>query len=631
MVTFRGSMSGARRVAPWIVVATVAVACGGSDDAFTTAPPGTDGSTPDLDSGVDTGQDPGFGDGAAGDGASGGDGGTNPNVNVSGCSGTQTSCGGKCVVTSTDPRNCGGCGVTCGANQVCYSSGCANACPGTLTSCNGTCVDTSLDNANCGGCGKPCAPGTGCLGNTCVPSVPVTGAPKKCAGGGPPIVVQGTKAPTCTGKLAAVSFTYGLCACHDIGVPALTSDTVIDAFDSKVGPYKPGMKGGSAGANGGLKNTSSFRASGDIRVSGAAGQTVGAVTQADLQLHVAGNVSLAAQLGVGGDAFVGGTISGSAAATIGGTLHIPACGGVPANVKDAACVSGAVTVPDSCACKPAEIVPVSSIVAFYANPSNTDNAAIGLSASAFNAPGGPNRLDLPCGYYYLDRIVGSGVTIAVHGPTALVVGGSVDVGTVTFTLDPGATLDVFVGGTLTASGIVRVGSVAYPAGSRFYVGGVCKAATETCVTNGDCCSRLCSGGKCSGNGPEPKPWSVNLQSNSALNGLFYSANGAFWTSSDLEMYGAVFAGDYHSTSNTKIHYDGAATKLAAECPVPSGGGGADGGSGGADGGGNGGGCGSCRDCNNQACIGGQCGSCTADSQCCSPLVCVSGTCIPPIK
>lgn len=650
--------------APLLVSLALVGACGSDDAVDPSLPP----SAVDQDAGdaavvVDDASIPSFTDSsvdgpllgtddAAIDGAADGsttDGSTyNPNVNASGCSGTQTKCGGVCVSTSVDPQNCGACGHACKAGEVCYSSGCAAGCPAGLSACNGACVDKAIDNANCGSCGTKCNPGTGCVGGACVASVTVGGAPAKCAGGGPPVVVQGTSSPpTCSGKIAAVAFRYGLCTCHDIGIPALTSDSFIDAFDSKAGPYKPGGKGGSAGANGALKNTSQFQASGDIRVSGAGGQSVGGVTTAGLELHVAGNVTLANPLNVSGDAYVGGTFSGGASATIGGALHIPACGGVPANVSKASCVGGPVTVSDPCDCKAGEIVPVASIVSYYANPAHTDNATIGLSPAVFTAPGAPARLDLPCGYYYLDRIVENAVTIAVHGPTALVVGGSIQVGSVTFTLDPGATLDVFVGGTLTASSAIKVGSVAYPAGSRFYVGGVCKAASSTCAVNGDCCSQLCTAGHCVGSGPEPKPWSVNLQSNSGLNGLFYSANGAFWTSSDLEMYGAVFAGDYHSTSNTKIHYDAAATSLADECPPPPppGSGGGDGGTsdgsaGGADAGGTGadggpgggaGGCSSCRDCNNQACIGGTCGSCTDSAQCCSPLRCVSGRCIPPIK
>jgi hypothetical protein len=617
-------LSTARFLSPLAILAAVVVACG-SENAVDDAPPSE---APDATA-ESAAPPPGFGEAGPPDGASdasitGGDAG-NPNVNASGCSGTQTSCSGKCVVTSVDPNNCGACGKACAPGEVCFSSGCRATCGGGLKACGGTCVDTKIDNKNCGGCGTICGAGTGCVGSTCVAAVAVGPAPTKCAGGGPPIVVNGPPVPTCTGALAAVSFTYGLCACHDIGVPELTSDSFLDAFDSKAGPYAPNGKGGSAGANGSLKNTSQFNASGDIRVSGAAGQRVGAATRADLQLQVAGNLTLNGPLAVGGDAYVGGTISGGGGATIGGTLHTPACGSVPGTVTRAACVSGAVSVPDPCACKPSDIVPVASIVAYYANPANTDNALIGLSPSVFDAPGAPARLDLPCGYYYLDRVVATGVTIAVHGPTALVIGGSIQVGTITFTLDPGATLDVFVGGTLTASSQIAVGAVAYPAGSRFYVGGVCKAAAAACTVNGDCCSQLCTGGHCSGSGPEPKPWSVNLQSNSALNGLFYSAEGAFWTSSDLEMYGAVFAGDYHSTSNTKIHYDRAATKLGDECPVTPPSGSSDGGSTGPAG------CGSCRDCGNQACVGGKCGSCTDSAQCCSPLRCVLGTCVSPVN
>jgi hypothetical protein len=38
-------------------------------------------------------------------------------------------------------------------------------------------------------------------------------------------------------------------------------------------------------------------------------------------------------------------------------------------------------------------------------------------------------------------------------------------------------------------------------------------------------------------------------------------------------------------------------------------------------------CGSCRDCGNHACVGGTCGACVNDSDCCSPLQRSNGTCI----
>jgi hypothetical protein len=42
-------------------------------------------------------------------------------------------------------------------------------------------------------------------------------------------------------------------------------------------------------------------------------------------------------------------------------------------------------------------------------------------------------------------------------------------------------------------------------------------------------------------------------------------------------------------------------------------------------------CGTCSDCNNQACVAGRCGACTTDSQCCAPLICQAGYCLPQIN
>lgn len=56
------------------------------------------------------------------------------------CSGTQKNCGGVCRDTTSDSKNCGGCGIACGAG----------------------------DPNNCGKCGITCADGFACLGGACV-------------------------------------------------------------------------------------------------------------------------------------------------------------------------------------------------------------------------------------------------------------------------------------------------------------------------------------------------------------------------------------------------------------------------------------------------------------------------------
>ena len=39
-------------------------------------------------------------------------------------------CGGTCVSTSNDPKNCGACGTTCKDGEVCSSGACGAGCAG---------------------------------------------------------------------------------------------------------------------------------------------------------------------------------------------------------------------------------------------------------------------------------------------------------------------------------------------------------------------------------------------------------------------------------------------------------------------------------------------------------------------
>src|SRR5262245_47210295 len=64
------------------------------------------------------------------------------------CAAGLDSCGTACVDKSSDPQNCGECGVHCQAGQECSGGSCS--CIGSLAACGGTCTDTSSDPMHCG-------------------------------------------------------------------------------------------------------------------------------------------------------------------------------------------------------------------------------------------------------------------------------------------------------------------------------------------------------------------------------------------------------------------------------------------------------------------------------------------------
>jgi hypothetical protein len=93
------------------------------------------------------------------------------------CPGTPTStqCGPTTTLNCqnlTLNGNCGACGVTCAAGQVCSSPnpattvGSCVCAPGTTT-CGTACVNEQTDNNNCGACGNVCTGGATCQAGSC--------------------------------------------------------------------------------------------------------------------------------------------------------------------------------------------------------------------------------------------------------------------------------------------------------------------------------------------------------------------------------------------------------------------------------------------------------------------------------
>lgn len=81
------------------------------------------------------------------------------------CPPPEVRCDTVCTLVSEDRANCGDCGVSCAADQICQDGVCA--CPAGSLDCGSGCVDVTQDSANCGACDVRCAPDESCTSGAC--------------------------------------------------------------------------------------------------------------------------------------------------------------------------------------------------------------------------------------------------------------------------------------------------------------------------------------------------------------------------------------------------------------------------------------------------------------------------------
>jgi hypothetical protein len=397
------------------------------------------------------------------------------------------------------------------------------------------------------------------------------------------VLPSGAGTTTCAGNLAQTSFTWSLCSCNDV---VFESNALVDGFNSLAGPYTPGQLGGGVGANSAITSESNADIWGQAWAASngtAFNNTSTMKVHHDLQ---SGGDIQAGSLNCSRDAYVNGNISGPM--SIAGTLYQSpgkSAGGTTFGSR----VVRPVTVPPPCNCTTP--IPVGAMVT-YAQTHN-DDASIGLNPVIPDDSSA--QIDLPCGQYYLTGInTSNALTIVAHGNVALFIDGNVVAqDSLAMTIaDATSQFDIFVSGTIVTQSELKMGNPRFPAQTRLYVGG-----TQT----------------------------VDIQSDTLVGAEIWAGNAKVLWESDTDIFGSIFAGDFQATSDFKLHYDNAVAQVGSNCPPPGTG---DGGtSRGGDGGG-GGSCGSCTDCGNQACINGACASCTSSAQCCPPLVCQSGSCLP---
>ncbi|HEX4457800.1 MAG TPA: hypothetical protein VIA18_07505 [Polyangia bacterium] len=494
-----------------------------------------------------------------------------------GCPTYQALCNGQCIPVATDPMHCGDCTTVCTGATACSGGKCESSCMAGLDMCSNACVDLQSDNGNCGTCGTACATGQGCVAGTCKTAAPLGPPPAKCVNGGPPITIPvGGGGTQCSGNVAQTTFTWALCSCAGVNA---SQQFLTDAYDSSQGPYMPGGVGGGVGLDGDWTSSQTVDVGGTLWTSANKGLVGSSPMTVRRELHAGASVTVD-MCTIDDDAFISGNETGPM--SVGKTLYQSPGATHSSGVTAASgIVAKAVTVPPPCDCSASALLPIAATVA--AKKTANDDALIGLDPGLLVSGSPPQRLDLPCGEYYLTGIASPiAVTIAAHGHTALYVDGDITTSSqLAITLDPTATLDLFVSGTIKASQTLAIGSPNYPALSRTYVG----SSTELVVSS-----------------------NVRLATN------LYDATALVTWSAPIEVYGSIFAGDFKASSTVKIHYDTAILTDGQQCPpTPPGG------------------CSTCTDCNNQACVNGTCGACTDSSQCCAPLQCINGTCANPIS
>ncbi|MEE2902444.1 MAG: hypothetical protein VYC39_08945 [Myxococcota bacterium] len=397
-----------------------------------------------------------------------------------------------------------------------------------------------------------------------------------CEGSGPPIFV-GDTTELCSNQLAVTTFRYALCLCDGHTASAPVS---IDAFDSTEGLFSDPELGGSIGVNGRIQANAGYSATGSLWVSSEGGITSSLPMNIMADLNNQGPMSGQSDLTVGNNAKIGGPVE-LRDLVVGSTLTVPQSENVnvTGNFSYQSFQREPVQVEPPCDCEPDELVDIAGYVQYHAN--NNDNDMAGIAKDALDGFTETTTISIDCGRIYFSRILGTGpLHINVSGRTAIFVSGEVNLPDgFSISLGPDAELDLFIEGHLVSSKRVVVGNPAAPSSTRLYLGG---------------------------------QGSFLLSSNSVISANVYAPEAELVTSGTLEVFGSLFLRRLNTSSPVNIHYDKGVLKKAESCPddVSTNE------------------CETCRDCLNQACIAGQCGECRNNDDCCSPLFCQQGVCVP---
>jgi hypothetical protein len=350
-----------------------------------------------------------------------------------------------------------------------------------------------------------------------------------CQGSGPPVLVGENVSgpPVCSGELAQRAFAHALCACDGL---SLSAPLRVDGFHGTQGPYTTGERAGALGVNGELTSDNVVDVGGALLAGGLI--RMGYSLSVGSALHGGGALQGNGTFTVTRDAQVRGNV-GVGSLTVGGRLTVPEGSTLSGNIQAAEVLRQPVDVPVPCGCGPTSPVNIAGLVATHAQVNH--NADIGLSASALEGFSGSQRLELPCGRFYLDRISGQGgLTLVAQGRTALFVGQGVSLGEhLTVEVQgAGAELDLFIAGDVAVTGPLRLGGGTKLPRMRVYIAG-----TGT----------------------------LTVEVDSALAGHLYAPQTLLRLSGNADIFGSVVARRVEASSTALFHHDLDVLRAADAC------------------------------------------------------------------
>ena len=349
-------------------------------------------------------------------------------------------------------------------------------------------------------------------------------------------IVAGALLPGCSTKQADDPGVaqHGVLVCPATPAPALFDNALYLCDDlhlvgSALNTKKVGNKLASVGVNGSVALVGENHVDGDFIAKTAIHGTGDLAVSGDLR--TAGSFDAVGTIHAMKDLWIGGDLSKVGDLIVDGMLRLA---GADMEVGERA-IGGTAAYSDvaaPCGCDGPNMLDVGKAVS-DAKTAN-DNVKIGLADAILSV--GDATIELPTGVYYLDSIRSVGSHhLRATGAVALNIAGDVDlVGQQAFELSgAGASLDLYVSGSLHTVGSLKIGDQANPGMFRLYVGG----AGTVMANVGD----------------------------QELNAMIYAPTAIIHWVGETRVRGAIFAKGMDGVGDMTIEYDGGTLAQPIAC------------------------------------------------------------------